>query len=82
MSNTMLALEVEDELAVIWTRPDDYEVPAEITEEGLRSLPDGLLILMADGSVRMMNLPEALEVLPALFSRAGGETFDTWRRDR
>jgi hypothetical protein len=71
-SNTAMVVEVKDEQAVIWTKPDDYEYPDQDPGKGLRVRERGMhLIGLADGSVQLLNL--AAQDLKALFTRNGGE---------
>jgi len=76
-SNTIMAVEVSDENAVVWTKPDDYEYDARDPAAGLRgSRPNGFLAAMCDGSVRFVSDAVAPDVLAAFFTRAGGEVVD------
>ncbi len=73
-SNTIMLIEADDEHAVPWTKPDDWEYdPREITK-GLRLLPDGgYLVGFADGSVQMLSKDIKPATLKLLLTRAGGE---------
>jgi hypothetical protein len=73
-SNTILALEVNDDRAVIWTKPDDYEFDPDNPTAGLGLLQSGVfLVAMADGSVRTISMAIDPQVLKNLFTRADGE---------
>ena len=72
-SNTVLAVTADDAHAVPWTKPEDLRFDPARPAAGLRRLPRGYLVGMADGSVRFLSGtidPKAL--LPA-FTPAGGE---------
>ena len=73
-SKTIVALEASDDLAVIWTKPDDV-VPNEADPiNGLVGLrKDGFLAGYGDGSVRIIPTTIPKETLKALFTRDGGE---------
>lgn len=73
LSNTIMLLETSEELAVPWTAPQDYELDIEDPTAGL--FVKGILnILMGDGSVRAIQEGSIdMDVMRALFTRAGGE---------
>lgn len=72
LSNTIMALEAPKDKAVIWTKPDDWELDLDEPSAGL--FEDGSLsVVMGDGSVRTLRKGVADEILKALFTRAGGE---------
>lgn len=76
-SNTILAVEADDEHAVIWTAPEDLPYDSEKPSAGLgRHYGDGFLALVADGSVRFLPASIEEQQLKALFSPAGGEVID------
>lgn len=71
-SNTILALETSDEVAVPWTAPQDYEIDEDTP--GVNLFTRGITqILMGDGSVHVLSEGVDSEVLNALYTRAGGE---------
>ncbi len=73
-SNTILLVDVRDEQAVVWTKPEDLNVDLNNPHKGLVGHHDGLIaVLFADGAV--LFLPETIEdpTLRALFTRKGGE---------
>lgn len=73
-SNTILAVEVNSENSVIWTKPDDVEVDLEMPFKRLLGLrPKGFYALIADGSVRFLSETLAPATLKSLFTRNGGE---------
>jgi len=69
-SNTIAAVEVTDEAAVPWTRPDDWQVD---DKEPLKGLGDTFAALFCDGSVRFFTKDIAAETLKAMLTRSGGE---------
>jgi hypothetical protein len=70
-------VEASDERAVIWTKPDDYEVNLKQPKAGLVGLRNGgFLAAFADGSVHFLRDSIKSETLKALFTRAGGESID------
>jgi hypothetical protein len=73
-SNTIMALQVNDDSAVIWTKPDDLNVDLANPLKGL-DRPDqaGFLTLLGDGAVRHVRLRIGTEKMAALLTRAGGE---------
>jgi prepilin-type processing-associated H-X9-DG protein len=72
-SNTIMLVEVDEQLAVPWTAPQDYELDMANPSAGL--FVNGVMnVLFGDGSVRELNEAATdLDVLRALFTRAGGE---------
>ncbi len=71
-SNTILAVETTAERAVPWTAPKDYELDMEDPHAGLFDGPTGNF-LFGDGSVQALSAAVDLQILRALFTRAGGE---------
>ena len=73
-SNTVLALEVRADSAVIWTKPDDVLIDFKQPLKALKDSRNGaFMILMADGSVRSVSDKIKAEILKALLTRDGGE---------
>ena len=55
-SNTILAVEADEDQAVIWTKPDDWEFDEENPFKGLGKLRQGgFFALFADGSVQFIT---------------------------
>jgi Protein of unknown function (DUF1559) len=73
-SNTVLVVDVDDEQAVIWTKPEDWKVDKKAPARGLRQ-HEGKKFLMAfmDGSVRFLPVKIDAQTLLAIFSPSGGE---------
>lgn len=73
-SNTAAIVETNDELAVEWTRPADYEPDRAQPHKGLVGRrPGGFLAAMADGSVRFISQSIEPASLLRLFTRADGQ---------
>lgn len=73
-SNTVMVMHTTEKRAVVWTKPDDYELDAKTLRDALFAKPDGeALVSFADGSVR--RLPSTLDdaTLLAVFTSRGGE---------
>lgn len=69
LSTTILAVEADDDHAVIWTKPDDIGIDGENPAAGLGGhFGPVFLALMADGSVRAIDITTNPEHLRALFS--------------
>jgi hypothetical protein len=76
-SNTIMTVEVSDEKAVIWTKPDDFEYDEKNPMKGLVGIWEGGFICgLADGEVRFMSSSVSPKMLIALFTRNGGEMID------
>jgi Protein of unknown function (DUF1559) len=77
-SNTILAVQANNERAVPWTKPDDLEVDLTKPTAGLGGAePNGFAALFVDGAVTMLPKTIKPEVLSALFTRAGGEVINS-----
>ena len=75
LSNTIMVVEAEDEAAVPWTKPADWEIDANDLLKGVRnSRPGGFQALFCDGSSRFIANMIDLETLKAFLTMAGGET--------
>lgn len=60
-TNTILAVEADEGRAVFWTRPEDYPVDRKEPKKGLvLKEMNGIIVLFADGSVRVLpaNTPD------------------------
>ena len=73
-SNTIAIIETTEEAATPWTKPGDVNplenIPVMRTTDGL------VQVGLADGSVRSISVATDLNKIKAMFTRAGGETFD------
>ncbi len=82
-SNTMMTVEVSDQKAVVWTKPDDFEYDESDPLKGLSGLwPGGFIGGMTDGSVRFFPSSIKPETLKAIFTRNGGEVVDWSQLER
>ncbi len=73
-SNTIMVVEVNDDAAAAWTKPDDLKVDAKQPLKGLIGhYPEGFNAGFADGSVRFIRRAIDPNVLNHLFTRNGGE---------
>jgi len=73
-SNTIMTVEVNDQSAVVWTAPDDFQPDPENPMKGLVGLRRrGFQAGFADGSVRFIKQSIQADLLRALFTRNGGE---------
>ncbi len=76
-SNTIMTVEVPDELAVVWTRPGDFSPNKENPILGLVGLRRNIFLAgLADGSVRAISQSVDPKTLRALFTKSGGEPVD------
>jgi type II secretory pathway pseudopilin PulG len=73
-SKTIALVEADADQAVEWTKPDDWEYNAETPNAGLGNLRPGVwMAAISDGSVQAVAEQIDLNVLKAMFTRAGGE---------
>ena len=74
LSNTIMAVEADNDQAVPWTKPDDLKYDAKDPVKGLGHLRPGIFeALFADGSVQVISNSVDADVLRALFTFGGGE---------
>jgi hypothetical protein len=78
VSSTVLLVAADDERAVIWTKPDDFDWQAENPAAGLGNLHAGGIFLAAFCDAHIQAIPKTVpkETLKALFTKAGGEAVD------
>jgi hypothetical protein len=78
VSKTALLVEVDDDRAVVWTKPDDYEWNADDPVAGLGNLHAGnvFLVAFADGHVVAISKDVDKKVLQALYTKSGAEVVD------
>jgi prepilin-type processing-associated H-X9-DG protein len=73
-SNTIPMVDANDDQAVTWTRPGDWDVEPDLKPEGLVGHhPRGTNLLFADGGVRFLTTKVAPSTFLKLFTRNGGE---------
>jgi hypothetical protein len=73
-SNTIMLVDIAPSEAVIWTKPDDWEVDLADPHRGLRA--DGIKNFVAarcDGSVHLESMDISTEALRAMLTRASGD---------
>jgi len=76
-SNTIFIVDVDDDHAVIWTKPEDFKPDPQQPQKALRNHPGhGFLLGLADGSVRFLPAKVDAKTLHALFTRNGGEVIN------
>lgn len=74
-SNTILTVDVDDEHAVIWTKPDDWSYDPQAPTRGLRKHDDKRFLFgIMDGSVRFVPATIDPKTIHALVTPDGGET--------
>ncbi len=78
MSNTLAIVQVSDDSAVEWTRPDDWEMDEAAPVAGLGGLNAGGVFLAAfcDGHVEAISTAVDPTVLKAISTVEGGEVVD------
>lgn len=73
LSNTALCVEVNDDHAVIWTKPSDLEVNLMNVWNGLgEAQPEGFLGAFCDGSVQFISKNAGADFLKKWFQRNDG----------
>jgi len=73
-SNTIAILQVDDQHAAIWTKPDDWQYDAKHPLAGLDGPHPGIFVAgFMDGSVRNISQEIDVEVFRAMLTVAGGE---------
>jgi prepilin-type processing-associated H-X9-DG protein len=73
-ANTIMVVEVDDQHAVTWTRPDDLAFDPKDPKKGIGSLYEGgFVAAFCDGHVQFLSGSIDAKTLAALFTRAGGE---------
>jgi hypothetical protein len=76
-SHTLMLVEVDDQHAVVWTKPDDLPFDPQEPKKGIGSLYErGFAAAFCDGSVRFIRKSIDPKTLKALFTRAGGDAID------
>ncbi len=81
-SNTIMAVEADDDHAVIWTKPEDLQFDPKDPTKGLGRFYNGCLhVGFCDGSVHHMQWPKdpkQIEMLRYLFQRADRIPVQPW----
>jgi prepilin-type processing-associated H-X9-DG protein len=73
----MMAAEMGDDAAVIWSKPDDWQIGGIFDFKPLQGHhPGGTNILFADGSLRFVKQTISRAMLKALITRDGGEVIN------
>jgi hypothetical protein len=73
LSNTAMIVEASDKKAVIWTKPDDFELNEKDPGAGLVGMwPSGFLAAVGDGSVRFVSSSVSPKTLLYFFLRNDG----------
>lgn len=76
-SNTIMVVEADADQAVIWTKPDDWEMDLNNPHRGLGNLrPGGFLALFGDASVKFIRADLRDDTLLNLFVRGDGNPID------
>ncbi len=76
-SNTLFVMEANPDNAVIWTKPEDLPFDPENPKAGLGEIrPLGFQALFVDGSVRVIPITIADEILRNLIIRNDGNVID------
>lgn len=76
-SHTLMVVEVDDEHAVPWTKPEDLSFSPQDPKKGIGSLfEQGFCASFCDGSAHFLRKSIDRETLKALFTRAAGDPFD------
>ena len=74
-SNTIMLVETHPSRAVIWTKPEDFEVDDEDPLKGLKGQESGgFITAFCDGSSHLLPDKIDLKKLRALFTKNGGES--------
>jgi hypothetical protein len=74
---TIMVVQVAEENAVPWTKPDDYQIDEQNPFAGLaRSVDGGYTMLFGDGAVRTLPSTITADQLNAMYTCQGGENID------
>ena len=74
LSKTICIVEASDEMAVIWTKPDDFQPETDAPAKGLVGLRPGIFLSgYCDGHVQVISETVDRDVLSGLFTKDGGE---------
>ena len=82
-SNTIILVDAGDDLAVTWTRPDDWDVPADdaalkaVFHSHRGRIAPGTPTAFADGAVRFLHETVKPALIRALLTYSGNETISS-----
>ncbi len=77
-SNTIMIVDAGDQAAVVWTKPDDWEINDADPVKGLFGHhSDGTNVCFADGGVRFLKASVNPMVLLSLLTKNGGEVINS-----
>jgi len=75
-SHTIMLVEVDDQHAVTWTKPDDMPFDPQDPKKGIGSVyREGFPAAFCDGSCHLLGATTEPKKLKALFTRAAGDPF-------
>ncbi|GAB5405034.1 MAG: hypothetical protein Aurels2KO_32650 [Aureliella sp.] len=74
ISNTIMVIEVSDDLAVEWTKPENFEPSDEELKRILGAFRGGTNVGMGDGAVQFLSEAIDLELLRHMMTMNGGES--------
>ncbi len=79
-SQTALVLETSADLAVIWTKPDDYRWEEQMRPaKGLcDAWKNGVNVGLADGSVQFLSFEKLASIFEPLVKKSDGEVVELW----
>jgi hypothetical protein len=72
-AHTVMEVEVDDDHAVIWTKPEELSYDPKEPAKGLGVFDNSITVLFCDGSVRKIKMPQPDDKLRAVFSASGRE---------
>jgi hypothetical protein len=75
-SNTIMLVDVTDEQAVPWTKPDDWTFDPKHPTKGLAMRDGQAMVLYSDGSVHILKAELPPATWAGLFTIAGGEVLE------
>jgi Protein of unknown function (DUF1559) len=76
-ANTIMLVEVDDDHAAIWTKPDDWQFDPDKPAQGLGNFYNGRFqVGFFDNHTTFLPISIDPKILKALFTRAGGEPID------
>jgi hypothetical protein len=83
VEHTVFVVEADDELAVPWTQPQDYDFDRQHPVRGLGRLRNGNIFLAwGDGSTGAVPATASVESLRAMFTADAGESFTSYSISR